>query len=118
MFRWGSPLGGSTLMTSAPQSAMIPPADGPATQTVISTTLIPSRTCTSEAIRSRPSILVLDLARRSLVASGVRPGTIRTRTSLAPGDLPHCRVVSDRRRLTTPGRRYPGAPSPHGLVDE
>src|SRR6185437_10750080 len=38
----GSPRGGSILMTSAPQSARIPPAAGPATQTPNSTTLMPS----------------------------------------------------------------------------
>ena len=40
--RAGSPSGGSILMTSAPQSASIPPAAGPATQTPSSTTLMPS----------------------------------------------------------------------------
>src|SRR4051812_17174695 len=40
--RAGSPLGGSTLMTSAPQSARIPPAAGPATHAPISTIVMPS----------------------------------------------------------------------------
>jgi hypothetical protein len=38
----GSPVGGSILTTSAPQSASIPPAAGPATHTPSSTTLMPS----------------------------------------------------------------------------
>src|SRR3954453_1500823 len=46
MLRWGSPVGGSTLITSAPQSASRPPADGPAIHIVSSMTLIPSRTPT------------------------------------------------------------------------
>src|SRR5438477_3601067 len=40
--RAGSPDGGSILMTSAPQSARMPPAAGPATHTPISTTRTPS----------------------------------------------------------------------------
>src|ERR1700758_366054 len=40
--RPGSPLGGSILITSAPQSARMPAAAGPATQTPSSTTLMPS----------------------------------------------------------------------------
>src|ERR1700759_4738660 len=40
--RAGSPVGGSILMTSAPQSARMPPVAGPATQTPSSTTLMPS----------------------------------------------------------------------------
>ena len=40
--RAGSPSGGSILTTSAPQSARIPPAAGPATHTPSSTTLTPS----------------------------------------------------------------------------
>ena len=40
--RPGSPPVGSTFTTSAPQSARIPPAAGPATQTPSSTTRIPS----------------------------------------------------------------------------
>ena len=40
--RNGSPVGGSILTTSAPQSARIAAHDGPATQTPISTTLMPS----------------------------------------------------------------------------
>src|SRR6478735_7226513 len=36
--RPGSPVGGSILMTSAPQSARMPPVAGPATQTPSSTT--------------------------------------------------------------------------------
>src|SRR5215212_9902769 len=40
--RAGSPEGGSTLTTSAPQSARIPAAPGPATHTPSSTTRIPS----------------------------------------------------------------------------
>src|SRR6476660_50781 len=40
--RAGSPLDGSILTTSAPQSARIPPAAGPATHTPSSTTLMPS----------------------------------------------------------------------------
>ena len=40
--RPGSPPMGSTFTTSAPQSASIPPAAGPATHTPISTTRIPS----------------------------------------------------------------------------
>jgi hypothetical protein len=39
--RAGSPLGGSILITSAPQSARMPPAAGAATHTPSSTTLIP-----------------------------------------------------------------------------
>src|SRR5947209_12640438 len=39
--RAGSPRGGSILTTSAPQSARIPPAAGPATQTPSSTTFTP-----------------------------------------------------------------------------
>ena len=40
--RPGSPPMGSTLTTSAPQSARMPPAAGPATHTPSSTTRIPS----------------------------------------------------------------------------
>src|SRR5690242_8351045 len=40
--RPGSPRGGSILMTSAPQSARMPPVAGPATQTPSSTTLMPA----------------------------------------------------------------------------
>ena len=40
--RHGSPSGGSIFTTSAPQSARMPPAPGPATQTPSSTTLTPS----------------------------------------------------------------------------
>lgn len=40
--RAGSPVGGSILMMSAPQSARIPPAAGAATHTPSSTTLMPS----------------------------------------------------------------------------
>src|SRR6266404_5025051 len=40
--RNGSPSGGSILTTSAPQSARMPPADGPATQNPSSTTRRPS----------------------------------------------------------------------------
>src|SRR3954451_4939521 len=40
--RWGSPPGGSTLMTSAPQSASTPAAEGPATHAASSTTRRPS----------------------------------------------------------------------------
>ena len=39
--RIGSPLGDSSFTTSAPQSARMPPADGPAIQRPISTTRIP-----------------------------------------------------------------------------
>src|SRR5580698_8001420 len=41
--RHGSPSGGSILTTSAPQSAKMPAAPGPATQTPSSTTRTPSR---------------------------------------------------------------------------
>src|ERR1700733_11859365 len=41
--RQGSPWGGSIFTTSAPQSARMPPAPGPATQTPSSTTRTPSR---------------------------------------------------------------------------
>ena len=40
--RIGSPVGGSILITSAPQSAMMPAAAGPATQKPNSTTRMPS----------------------------------------------------------------------------
>ncbi len=40
--RAGSPVGGSILMTSAPQSARMPPAPGPATHMPSSTTRIPA----------------------------------------------------------------------------
>src|SRR5439155_5320392 len=42
--RNGSPAGGSTLTTSAPQSAIVPPTAGPATHTPSSTTDTPSST--------------------------------------------------------------------------
>jgi len=52
--RIGSPVGGSILITSAPQSAMIPPAAGPATQKPISMTRTPSRGPAMRRLIDRP----------------------------------------------------------------
>ncbi len=53
--RAGSPVAGSILMTSAPQSARIPPVAGPATHTPSSTTLMP---CIGPAMAT-PSVRTL-----------------------------------------------------------
>ena len=47
MLRCGSPDGGSSFTTSAPQSASRPAVDGPAIHIVSSTTFTPLRTGTS-----------------------------------------------------------------------
>jgi hypothetical protein len=63
--RAGSPRpGGSIFTTSAPQSASTPPAAGPATQTPISTTLIP---CIGPAMGPPESAAPADQPVRALI---------------------------------------------------
>ena len=50
----GSPVGISSFTTSAPQSARMPPADGPATHRPISTTRMPDEQARAHVLVSRP----------------------------------------------------------------